>query len=87
MIIKDEEGSRIFVDMVWEPAYNQIPNLYIKGREITELLSDNNLSFHLSSDSEVPLQEKQILTTAINSIPMRVYRFSPHYRYEIWETI
>lgn len=86
MIVRDEGQERIFVIDNYSPPTSQFSNLFLVGREITYILASNSLST-VANINEITLNEQQIIVTKIEEIPSMKYRFSNHYRYEIWETI
>ena len=85
MIIRDDKDERIFVIESYVTAQGHIPDTFIKGKEITWILTDNSLTLSLDSSVVTNINEKQLLLTRINEVPSASYRFSNHYRYEIWE--
>jgi len=86
-IIRDDRDERIFVVDSYTPFQNNIPNTIITGREITYIIKDNSLAVSLTDNLGTSLNEKQMLITKIDELPSMTYRFSPQYRYEIWEII
>lgn len=87
MIVRDDMDERIFIVDYYSEPTGQISNLFLKGKEITYIISDNSLSLSLTQDNlHASSNERQLLSTRMEEIPVMSYRFSTHYRYEIWES-
>lgn len=88
MIVRDTTDERVFIIDHYSEPTGQISNLFVKGREITYVISDNSLSLSLTQDNlYTSSNERQLLATRVEEIPVMTYRFSTHYRYELWEAL
>lgn len=86
LIVKDEVDERIFIINSYTAYTPQTPSLLITGRDITSLIIDSNLFVSLSnSNLDLNNNERDLLVTKIEEIPVLNYRFSNHYRYELME--
>lgn len=87
IIVKDDTDERIFILNEYIPYTPQTPSLFIKGRDITFLIIDSGLFVSLSnSNLDLNSNEKDLLITKVEEIPVLNYRFSNHYRYEVMES-
>jgi len=87
MIVNNGVDARIFIVDLYTPSQNQIPDTLVKGREITHLITDNSMAMIINvTEGVMTIDEKQAIFTKIESIPSMSYRFSHHYKWELWET-
>ena len=87
MIIEsNSEDMIVFVIEQYTPYQNQIPDTFIKGKEITYLLKENSLMLALNTGFEgMNTGERELIMTKIDDLPSMTYRFSSHYKWEVWE--
>ncbi len=86
LIVKDDQEERVFIVNSYVAYTPQTPSLFITGRDITSLIIDSNLFVSLSNTNlELDSNEKDLLITKIEEVPVLNYRFSNHYRYELME--
>jgi len=87
LIVKDDSDERIFIINSYVPYTPQTPQLLITGKDVTILIQHSSLASSLSDlDFNININEKQLLETKIEEIPVYNYRFSSHYRYELMES-
>lgn len=82
----EPENKKIFVTNSFIPIQNSVHFLDVRGRDITDIVSDGSLYTHLSLSRQTGMSDTEIQKTQIDNkielIPIKHYQFSPDYTWE-----